>query len=210
MQNSSISYLSKTKTYLWDKNPAFVQILGLCPLLAVSTSFVNSFVMAVTTIFVMSISMILISSFKKFISDEIRLPIFVLLIAGMTLIVEFILQAWTYAIYVDIGIFIPLIITNCIILASAESYAYKNNILASFGDAIGTASGFGLSIIVIGTIREVIGNGSIFANMNDVFSWWSFSYFIPIDSPFILVTLPPGAFLILGLIIATKNYLSNN
>jgi electron transport complex protein RnfE len=193
------------KNGIWDNNPLLIQFVGLCPLMAVSNSFVNSMMLAFSTIFVLVASAFLVSFIKEYIRAEIRLPIFVLLIASLTTIVELFLQYFTYELYLVIGLYIPLITTNCILLARMESFASRNKISTSMIDAIAMGIGFFWVLLFIGSVREILGSGTLFYGMSDVFSFWSESWVINLGekSSIPLFAFAPGGFLTMGLVLAT-------
>lgn len=196
---------------LWHNNPAMVQLLGLCPLLAVSSSVVNALGLALATMMVLVCSNLLVSLIRHQITDAIRLPAFILIIAGFVTCAELLLQAFAYSLYLSIGIFIPLIVTNCAILGRAVSFAAKNPPLISAFDGLMTGLGFGLVLIALGAVRELIGTGALFANMELLLPFaenWVIK--LPSSYPgFLLALLPPGAFLFMGLLLAMKNLISS-
>ena len=192
---------------LWHNNPALVQLLGLCPLLAVSSSVVNALGLALATMMVLVCSNLLVSLIRLQVTDAIRLPAFVLIIAGFVTCVELLLQAFAYSLYLSIGIFIPLIVTNCAILGRAVSFAAKNTPLISAFDGLMTGLGFGLVLLALGAVRELIGTGALFANMELLLPFaenWELNI-LPGYPGFLLALLPPGAFLFMGLFLALKN-----
>jgi len=193
---------------LWHNNQALVALLGLCPLLAVSNNVVNAIGLGLATTVVLMSSNLLVSLFRKTIKDEVRLPVFVLLISSLVTIVSFLMQSYFYSLYLILGIFVPLIVTNCVILARAESFASKNTWDKSLLDGFAMGLGFSLVLIVLGAMREIIGNGTLFSQMFLLFG--SFDGFVLIEDyqKVLLATLPPGAFICLGLIIAFKNSLN--
>lgn len=197
---------------LWHNNPAMVQLLGLCPLLAVSSSVVNALGLALATMMVLICSNLLVSLIRHQITDVIRLPAFILIIAGFVTCAELLLQAFAYSLYLSIGIFIPLIVTNCAILGRAVSFAAKNPPLLSAFDGLMTGLGFGLVLIALGALRELIGTGAIFANMELLLPFagnWELK--LPSGYPgFLLALLPPGAFLFMGLLLAVKNLIASS
>lgn len=194
---------------LWDKNPITVQLLGLCPMLAVSGSVVNALGLGLATIVVLMVSNGVVSLARRQVPDEIRLPVFVMIIASATTMIEFIMQAWTYELYEILGIFIPLITTNCSVLGRAEAFAAKNPLAPSLLDGLMMGSGFAIVLIILGGMREALGQGTLFANMDlllgPVAAGWTLQL-APVDyRGFLFAVLPPGAFVGLGLIIAAKN-----
>src|SRR6056300_1690230 len=166
---SATSYETLTKNGLWKNNPALVQLLGLCPLLAVSASVVNSLGLAAATMFVLVTSNLCVALIRNVVSDTVRLPAFVMIIAAAVTAIELLMQAYAYELYQILGIFLPLITTNCVILGRADAFAAKNPILPSLYDGFIMAMGFGLVLVVLGAIRELLGTGGLFANMQLLF-----------------------------------------
>jgi electron transport complex protein RnfE len=192
---------------LWKNNPALVQLLGLCPLLAVSNSVVNALGLGLATMLVLTGSNLTVALLRKQAIPAIRLPAFVLIIAAFTTCAELLMQAYAYTLYQTLGIFIPLIVTNCVILGRAEGFASKNSAGAAAFDGLMMGSGFCAVLLVLGLLRELLGTGSLFANMELLLPFaanWEVTVFRS-DNPFLLAILPPGAFLLLGLLIALKN-----
>lgn len=192
---------------LWKNNPALVQLLGLCPLLAVSNSVVNALGLGVATVLVLAGSNFTVSLLRNQVIPAIRLPAFVMIIAAFTTCAELLMQAFAYTLYQTLGIFIPLIVTNCIILGRAEGFASRNTPLAAAFDGLMMGSGFGVVLLVLGSLRELLGTGAVFANMGLLLPFaadWEIRFFST-ESPFLLAVLPPGAFLMLGFLIALKH-----
>ena len=182
---------------IFTGNPVFILLLGLCPTLGVTSSAINGMSMGLAVVAVLACSNVLISAFKKLIPDQVRIPAFIMIIASLVTIVEMVMKAYTPDLYKVLGLFIPLIVVNCIVLGRAESFASKNGVLASLVDGVGTGLGFTLSLTVLGAIREALGNGSVF---NIKFAPEGFT-------PALIFILAPGAFLTIGCIIATLYYL---
>lgn len=182
---------------LIKENPVFVLLLGLCPTLGTSTSAINGMAMGLATTIVLASSNILISAVKKVIPDKVRIPAFIMIIASLVTIVEMIMKAYLPDIYSVLGIFIPLIVVNCIVLGRAESFASKNDIFPSFLDGVGSGLGFALALTVLGSIREIIGNGT----------WFNITVTPSTYTPALIFVLAPGAFITIGCIIAAQNYL---
>ena len=206
------TYTNIVKDGLWNKNVATVQILGLCPLLAVTGSVVNAVGLGVATTAVLVGSNVLVSTIRTMVNDAIRLPVFVMIIAALTTCTEFIMQAFTFELYQILGIFIPLIVTNCCILGRADGFARKNSVLPSLLDGLMMGLGFMIVLILLGAFREILGQGTLFSNMDLLFGSLAASWEIKIfdDFPGILfLALPPGAFFGLGLIIAIKNIIDD-
>ena len=194
MNKESISNLTRG---IIRENPIFVMLLGMCPTLGVSTSAINGLGMGMATMFVLMLSNMAISSVKKVIPDIIRIPSFIVIIASFVTILEMLMQAYLPILYGALGIYIPLIVVNCIILGRAEAFASKNTIWQSLLGAIGMGIGFTLALTILGAIREILGNGSIFG--------WSFIG--ETGNPILLFIMPPGAFLALAGIIVVVNKL---
>lgn len=196
---------------LWKQNAGIVQLLGLCPLLAISNSVVNALSLGLATTLVMTLSGSAVAAIREFISNEARIPIYVLLIAVLVTVVQLLMNAYMYALYLVLGIFIPLIVTNCIILARAESFASKNGVFASALDGIAMGLGLTAVLVVLGGIREIFGSGTLLSGIDLVFGEaaksWAITV-IPDYQGFLLAILPPGAFIALGLLIAMRNWLS--
>lgn len=197
------------KNGLWQNNPALVQLLGLCPLLAVSNSAVNALGLGLATIVVLVGSNLCVSIFRHQITPAVRLPVFVMIIATFTTCTEMLMQAFAYPLYQALGIFIPLIVTNCTILGRAEAFASKNKPGVAMLDGLSMGIGFSAVLLLLGSLRELFGTGQLFANMNFLFPFigdWSLTVF-DTEQQFLLAILPPGAFIFMGFIIAFKNLL---
>lgn len=192
---------------LWNKNPALVQLLGLCPLLAVTGSVVNALGLGLATLLVLTGSNLVVSLIRNQVTEVIKLPAFVMIIAGFTTCTELLMRAYTFELYQILGIFIPLIVTNCTILGRAEAFASKNQPLPALLDGLMMSLGFGLVLLVLGAIRELVGQGTLFANMDLLFgesaAAWKLDLFE--DRGLLIAVLPPGAFLVTGFLIAGKN-----
>ena len=204
------SYREIVVNSLWKNNPGLVQLLGLCPLLGVSNSVVNALGMGLATALVLACSNAAVSLIRNAVTDAVRLPAFVMIIAALTTCTELLMQAFTYELYQILGIFIPLITTNCIILGRAEAFAAKNRVAHASFDGLMMGTGFGLVLLALGSVRELLGTGMLLSNMQLLFGAQAVSWQIevfPHYPGFLLAILPPGAFLVLGLLIAGKNYL---
>jgi electron transport complex protein RnfE len=197
------------QTGLWRENPGLVQLLGLCPLLAVTTNFVNGVGLGVATVLVLTCSNVLVSATRRWILAEIRVPIYVLIIASLVTCIELIFKAWFPALDRSLGIFIPLIVTNCAIVARAELFASRNGVVASLFDGLGMGTGFALLLMAIGFFRELIGRGSLFAEFDKLIGGEPMAGLVIVDGGWLLAVLPPGAFFSLALAVALKNYLDN-
>ena len=193
---------------LWDNNPAIVQLLGLCPLLAVTGSVVNALGLGLATTLVLASSNLAVSLIRNHVSDTVRLPAFVMLIASLVTCVELLSQAFTYELYLSLGIFIPLIVTNCAILGRAEAFARKNSIIPATLDGLMMGLGFTIILVILGTMREILGRGTLFADMDLLFgpvaADWAITV-IPDYRGFLFAILPPGAFIGMGILIALKS-----
>ncbi len=183
---------------LWRENPVFVQVLGMCPMLAVTNSAVNAVVMGVATFFVLVSSSFLVSSFRGVIPKQVRISIYVVIIATFVTVADYTLLALVPAIHKELGAFIPLIVANCMILGRQEAYASKNRVKFAVLDAIGTAGGFMFALLALGGVREILGEGKIFGI--DLFG----EHF----EPWVIMILPPGGFITLGLILLFFNWVT--
>lgn len=197
---------------LWKNNPGLVQLLGLCPLLAVTATVTNALGLGVATLLVLLGSNIAVSLVRNHVASEIRIPVFVLIIASLVTIVQLLMNAYTYGLYQSLGIFIPLIVTNCAIIGRAEAFASKNAVLPSALDGFMMGLGFMLVLLVLGTLREILGQGTLFDGADLLLGDWAKVLRVEVfqvDSHFLLAMLPPGAFLGMGLLIALKNSIDN-
>ncbi len=187
------------KNGILTENPIFVLVIGMCPTLAVTTSAINGLGMGLTTTVVLALSNVFISLIRKIVPPQVRIPAFVVVIASFVTITGFLLKAYFSDLNASLGLFIPLIVVNCLILARAEAFASKNGPVASLVDGIGMGLGFTLALTIIGTVRELLGNGSVF----DI-------TILPEAFPrTVLMILPPGAFITLGCLMAGINYFRN-
>lgn len=199
------------KQGLWKNNPILVQILGLCPTLAVTTTATNALGMGLATMLVLMLSNFCVALFRKFIPNEIRIPVYVLLIASLVTCVQLLMNAYFINLYESLGIFIALIVTNCIIVGRAEAYASQNPPLHALFDGLMMGLGFTLTLLVLGGIREVLGQGTLFAGADQLLGTWARVLEFHIyssDTTLLLAILPPGAFIVLGFMIAAKNALN--
>jgi electron transport complex protein RnfE len=193
---------------LWKQNTILAQVLGLCPLLAVSTSLVNAVSLGLATIVVMMLSNFAISALRALIPYEIRIPVFILIIAALVTVVDLAFNAFLHDLYLVLGIFIPLIVTNCIVLARVEAFAAKNGLRASALDGLMMGIGFVWVIALLGAVRELVGQGTLFSGIEMIVPTLSGVQILPADYPgFLIAMLPPGAFFVLGLLIAGRNWL---
>ena len=201
-------YLKIIKNGLWTNNQALVALLGLCPLLAVTNNITNAISLGLATTFVLVASNLSVSLFRNYIRKEVRIPIFVLLIASFVTLVDLIMQSFFYDMYLILGIFVPLIVTNCAILARAEAFASKNPWDKSVIDGLMMGFGFTMVLVVLGAMREIIGNGTLFDQADLIFGDFGASLKVTFFEQYqgtLLALLPPGAFIGLGLIVALKN-----
>lgn len=192
------STVNKKETFLRGivaENPVFVMLLGMCPTLGVTTSGFNGLGMGVATAFVLLMSNIVVSQVKTQIPSKVRIPAFIIIIASFVTIVEMVLEAYIPFLYEQLGIFIPLIVVNCLILGRAEAFASKNNLLDSIIDALGMGLGFIIALTLLGAVREILGSGSLFG----------MSFVSENASTFIIFILPPGAFIALAFLSAIFN-----
>ena len=185
---------------LVKENPTFVMMLGMCPTLAVTTSAINGIGMGLSTTVVLIFSNLLISMLRKIIPDSVRMPAFIVVVATLVTVVQFLLEGFVPSLYASLGVYIPLIVVNCIILGRAEAYASKNPVLPSVFDGIGMGLGFTLGLTCIGIVRELIGSGKLFG----------FQVMPDIYEPVTIFILAPGAFLVLAFLVAGMNKIRKN
>ena len=196
------------KNGVWKQNTSIVQILGLCPLLAVTTNLVNGVMLSLATIIVMAISGLAVASLRNLIPHEIRIPVFILIVAALVTIVDLLFNANLHELYLVLGIFIPLIVTNCIVLARVEAYAAKNSPLQSALDGVFMGVGMLWTLALLGGLREVIGSGTLLSGIDMVFPGLQPLHLFGEHYPgFLIAILPPGAFILLGCMIAWKNWI---
>lgn len=196
---------------LWHNNPGVIQFLGICPLLAVSNSLINGIGLGLATTVVLILSNLLVSLLRPWILKDLRLPVFVLVIASLVTCIELVAKAWFFELWLTLGLFLPLIVTNCVILARAESFASSSPPLAAVVDGLAHGLGFSAVLIVLGGIRELIGTGGILNNGEMLLGEAGTGLAIqlaPNASGFLLALLPPGAFLVLALLIALHNVIN--
>ncbi|MFA4858538.1 MAG: electron transport complex subunit E [Candidatus Margulisiibacteriota bacterium] len=182
---------------IYQENPVFRLLLGLCATLAITTTVINGIGMALATAFVLIFSNLLVSALRNITSEKIRIPVFIIVIASFTTIVDLLLAAFFPALHQALGIFIPLIVVNCIIFGRAEAFSSKRSIFDSLADGLGMGVGFLLALILVSSIREILGNGTFLG----------FPVFGPAYNPALIIVLPPGAFLVLGILIGIMNWL---
>lgn len=208
----SKNYLEIVNNGLWHNNPALVQLLGLCPLLAVTGTVVNALGLGIATTLVLVGSNLAVSLIRNFVPDTVRLPAFVMIIASLVTCVELLSQAFTYDLYLSLGIFIPLIVTNCAILGRAEAFARNNALLPSLLDGLMMGIGFSLVLLALGAMREIIGQGTLFSDMHLLLGTIALDWKIILIEDyrgFLFAILPPGAFIGMGLLIAIKSVIDD-
>ena len=195
---------------IWRQNTGLVVLLGLCPLLAVTNTVINGLGLGLATILTLIFSNLAVSLARGLLRPEIRIPAYVLIIASVVTVIQLLMQAWLYDLYRVLGIFIPLIVTNCAIIGRAEAFASRNAPLPSMADGLATGLGFCLALVALGALREVIGRGTLMSHAGLMFGDLGESLkltIIPDHPGFLLAILPPGAFISLGLLIAGKNWI---
>ena len=205
-------YLKITRNGLWNNNQALVALLGLCPLLAVTNNVANAISLGIATTFVLVASNLSVSLFRNYIRKEVRIPIFVLLIASFVTLVDLLMQSFFYDMYLILGIFVPLIVTNCAILARAEAFASKNTWDRSVIDGLMMGIGFSIVLVLLGAMREILGSGTLFDQADLIFGDLGFSLKMTFFDQYqgtLIALLPPGAFIGLGLIVALKNLIDS-
>lgn len=197
-----------TRDGLWTNNPGLVQLLGLCPLLAVSNNLVNALSLGLATLFVVTASNLTVSSIRNIVRPEIRIPVFVLIIASLVTVVELVMNAYLQTLYDILGIFLPIITTNCMIIGRAEAYASKNKVIPATVDGLMMGFGFLLVLVALGAMREVLAQGTLGDGLHLLLGnqfegiYWTL---VPEMNGLLLAALPPGAFIGLGLLVALKN-----
>lgn len=198
MTPSTDDTISKQEIFadgFWFNNAVFAQLLGMCPLLGVTTSAENGFWMGVATLFVLVGSNLIVSLVRDYIPSEVRIPAYIIIIASLVTVVDLVMNAWMHDMYLILGLFIPLIVVNCAILGRAEAFASKNSVADSFVDAIGMGFGFIFALVLLGGVRELLGQGELFG----------FAIFGSDYPDVLMFILPPGAFIALGFILAGVN-----
>ncbi|QDF66943.1 electron transport complex subunit E [Shewanella sp. SNU WT4] len=197
---------------LWKNNPGLVQLLGLCPLLAVTATVTNALGLGLATLVVLVCSNILVSLIRQWVPKEIRIPVFVMIIAALVTTVQLLINAYAYGLYLSLGIFLPLIVTNCVIIGRAEAFASRNNVGHAAFDGLMMGVGFTLVLTLLGACREILSQGTLFAGAEQLLGPWAQHLTIhlwQVETPFLLAMLPPGAFLAMGLLIAGKNIIDS-
>nr|WP_086940584.1 electron transport complex subunit E [Thaumasiovibrio occultus] len=196
------------KNGMWNNNPALVQLLGLCPLLAVSATVTNAMGLGLATTLVLVGSNVTVSLIRDYVPKEVRIPVYMMVIASLVTCVQLLMNAYTFGLYQSLGIFIPLIVTNCIIIGRAEAFASKNTPKLAALDGLWMGLGMTSVLVVLGAMRELLGNGTLFDGADRLLGDWASVLRIEVystDSNFLLAMLPPGAFIGVGLMIALKN-----
>ena len=205
-----MSYSKIAHEGLWKNNPAMVQLLGLCPLLATSSTVINATGMALATLVVVVLTNVLVSLIRSHTRKEVRIPIFVMIIAAAVTAVELFMNAYLHELFLRLGIFIPLITTNCMILGRAEAFASKNTVQRAAFDGLMMGAGFGMVLIALGALREALGQGTLLAGADMLFgaaaAEWTLTL-VPGFEGWLLAALPPGAFIGLGFLVAGKQWL---
>ncbi|MFK7852869.1 MAG: electron transport complex subunit E [Granulosicoccus sp.] len=198
---------------LWNENPALVKLLGLCPLLAVSNNVINGFSLGLATLLTLVIANLTVSAIRPVLISAIRIPIYVLVIASTVTIIELTMKAWLPALHASLGIFLPLIVTNCLIIGRVEAFASRQSIKSSLIDAIAMGIGFLWVLVLLGAIRELIGQGTLLGDVDVLLGAfandWSLRFFHE-DHGMLIAVLPPGAFFGLGLLLALKNWINQS
>jgi len=205
-------YFAIARDGLWNNNPGLVQLLGLCPLLAVSATVVNALGLGFATLLTLTASNVSVSLIRKLVREEIRIPVFVLIIASFVTAVEMAMNAYFHQLYLILGIFIPLIVTNCSILARAETFASRTDPARAAADGLAMGVGFTGVLVTLGAMRELLGQGTLLANAQMLAGQWGQHltvHVIPDYDGFLLAMLPPGAFIGLGLLLALKNVIDD-
>ncbi len=212
MNDTEISYAEIAKNGLWSQNTGLVQLLGMCPLLATSTSIVNGMGLGLATALVMSLSNGTVAVIRNFVPVEVRIPVFIIIIAVLVTMVQMLMNAFVHPLYLVLGIYIPLIVTNCLVLARVEAFASKNRLLPSMLDGLSMGLGLTGVLAVLGGMREFFGQGTLLSGIDNVLGPSGKDLVLqvlPHYQGFLLATLPPGAFIGLGLLIALRNHLVN-
>ncbi len=206
----SNAYSRIVRDGLWDNNGVFSMLLGMCPTMAMTTSATNGFGMGLATAAVMAASSLLVATFRNHISQEVRIPVFILIVATMVTLVDLAMNAWMHELYKVLGLFIPLIVSNCLPLARLEAFAAKAPIVPAFVDGLCMGLGFTIALTAIGAVREIIGSGTLFADASLLLGP-SFKFMelrlLPASMGVLMMILPPGGFLVTGLMVVGKRLL---
>ena len=203
-------YKTIIKDGLWDNNGVFSMLLGMCPTMAMTTSATNGFGMGLATAAVMAASSFLVAVFRKRITQEVRIPVYILIVAAMVTLVDLAMNAWMHELYKVLGLFIPLIVSNCLPLARLEAFAARSEALPSLADGLFMGLGFTIALTVIGGVREIIGSGTLFADasllLGTAFRPMELR-FLPADMGVLMMVLPPGGFFVTGFLVVAKRLL---
>lgn len=206
----SADYRRIVKDGLWDNNGVLAMLLGLCPTMAMTTSATNGFGMGLATAVVMAASNLLVALFRKHITQEVRIPVYILIVAAMVTVVDLTMNAWMHELYKVLGLFIPLIVSNCLPLARLEAFASKEQVLPSLVDGVAMGIGFTIALTGIGAVREIFGSGTLFADasllLGPAFKFMEMRL-LPESSNMLVMILPPGGFLVAGLVVVGKRML---
>ena len=206
----STGYKTIVRDGLWDNNGVFSMLLGMCPTMAMTTSATNGFGMGVATAVVMAASSLLVAAFRSRITQEVRIPVFILIVAAMVTLVDLAMNAWMHELYKVLGLFIPLIVSNCLPLARLEAFAAKEPVVPAFLDGLFMGIGFTIALTAIGAVREIVGSGTLFADASLLLGP-SFKFMemrlLPADMGVLMMILPPGGFLVTGLLVVAKRLL---
>ena len=208
---SEPTYTHILKEGLWVNNPGLVQLLGLCPLLAVTTNAVNGLGLGLATLLTLTASNVIVSLIRNVVRPEVRIPVFVLVIASIVTIIELAMNAWLHDLYLILGIFIPLIVTNCSIIGRAESFASRHSVGRAMLDGLAMGAGFTLVLVALGGMRELIGQGTLLSQAHLMFGEYGRQFTLTLIEDyrgFLLAILPPGAFIGLGFLIAGMNVIN--
>lgn len=201
------SYSRIVKDGLWDNNGVLMMLLGMCPTMAMTTSATNGFGMGLATAVVMALSNLLVAMFRAYITNEVRIPVYILIVAAMVTLVDLTMNAWMHELYKVLGLFIPLIVSNCLPLARLEAFAAKEPVLPSLVDGIFMGLGFTFALTAIGAVREIVGAGTLFADasllLGPAFKFMELRI-LPEDTGILMMILPPGGFLAAGLMVVVK------
>ena len=195
---------------VWQQNPALLQLLGLCPLMAVTTTAVNGVALGVGTLVVITLSNGLVSLLRHWLNGPLRLPAFVLIIAALVTALDLLMSAFFHPLYRVLGLFVPLIVTNCAILGRAEAFASRNGLLPSLVDGFGNGLGFLLVLVILGASRELVGRGTLLSDMHLLFGPNAPGGIALADGGLLVMILPPGAFIVFGILVALYNRLRNS
>ena len=206
----STEYRRIVRDGLWDNNGVLAMLLGLCPTMAMTTSATNGFGMGLATAFVMAASSLLVAVFRNHITQEVRIPVYILIVAAMVTVVDLVMNAWMHELYKVLGLFIPLIVSNCLPLARLEAFAAREPVLPSLLDGLAMGLGFTLALTGIGAVREILGAGTLFADasllLGPAFRFMEMRL-LPESASVLVMVLPPGGFLVAGLLVVFKRML---